>query len=1324
MPRLNKRAVLALLGRKRLLRLAQHFELELESSLTADELTTALARKRSVKLDEVIRQLNAAEIEQLCASFELERSGDKDTDIEVLLAAAGPKPKPKPKPKLKQEPQPQPQELEPQEPETELERAEPEPTPVAAGPEPLFRERVSPTVPDVGSVLQALTHARIAELARDLGVIIPGESSTKAARVHALRQSTALALGDALAWMTRDELKAALRAHGLDDSGRARADLAGRLRTAAGEAQRREPALARDPHVPVVGAVVRVRHRQWLVEAVTPPSHPREATRVELVCLDDDDPGRELEVLWELELGARVMQPEAHGLGTITALDPPRHFAAYLHALEWSSVTATDPKLFQAPFRAGIRLLTHQLAPLKKALELPRANLFVADDVGLGKTIEAGLVMQELLLRQRVDFVLVVCPASVCLQWRDEMQQRFGLHFEIYNRDFVGRRRQERGFAVNPWATHNRFIVSYPILRRPEYRDPLLQHLDRLAASSADGRQGEKARKSLLILDEAHTAAPASASKYAVDSRVTTVIREVTRKFENRLFLSATPHNGHTNSFAALLELLDPQRFTRATRPRPEILRPVMVRRLKSDLPSGDYPERKVVALALEHHDGRWYSTGGERVELGEAAPVELELAAKLRAYARLCKPRNKRGRLVFINLQKRLLSSVEAFWRTLGVHAEAVGKQPERWLPSAQFELPGDDDDEYGEDDESRDQLDAAALATSSRALQSPQGQARELLDEMLELARVARKQPGAKLLALLAWIRAHQCSAVDPSPADEVPERAADRRWTDTRVLIFTEYGDTKRYLIELLGAAVARTDRGSERIMQFHGGMSDEQRDEVQRAFNSPPDEHPVRILICTDAAREGVNLQGHCADLFHFDIPWNPARMEQRNGRIDRTLQASPEVRCHYFVLPQRAEDRVLRTVVGKVNTIRRELGSLGAVVMDQMAEVLEAEGIHDETEARLEQAESFGGRRELVVEELEQQRPSEPARIEAELVELSRMLNASAKLLRFDPALLREAIDVGLELAGAAEGLREDDDERGLFHLPTLPDSWQPTLDTLRPKRGRDEPFWEWRRRPPLPIVFPPPRRLDGSRVHMHLSHPLTQRVLGRFLAQGFGAHDLSRVSVVHNRHDHLARVIAFGRLTLFGPGAVRLHDQLVTISAPWLDDRGEGHLVPFEQAAERNALDMLERVLAERPTLDSVGAKTRERLLQSAAADFAALWPHVDDEAESLAHEARQKLSARGASEAEALRRILETQRADIAAQIDRSQLEIAATFTEAERAQQEQLARDRDYLVERLAKIDHELDTEPVQIRALYEVSLRRLEPVGLVYLWPSTRS
>jgi SNF2 family DNA or RNA helicase len=149
----------------------------------------------------------------------------------------------------------------------------------------------------------------------------------------------------------------------------------------------------------------------------------------------------------------------------------------------------------------------------------------------------------------------------------------------------------------------------------------------------------------------------------------------------------------------------------------------------------------------------------------------------------------------------------------------------------------------------------------------------------------------------------------------------------WNDTRVLIFTEYDDTKRYLKQQLDAALVGSDRAEQRIEIFHGPTPLAKREEIKRAFNAPPRKHPVRILIATDAAREGLNLQAHCWNLFHFDVPWNPSRLEQRNGRIDRKLQPQPEVFCHYFVYQQRPEDRILQVLVRKTETIKKELGSL-------------------------------------------------------------------------------------------------------------------------------------------------------------------------------------------------------------------------------------------------------------------------------------------------------------------------------------------------------------------------------------------------------------
>ena len=156
-----------------------------------------------------------------------------------------------------------------------------------------------------------------------------------------------------------------------------------------------------------------------------------------LSCVDDDNQGQPLEVLWERELDPEILTGEAWEAIATRGFDHAQLFAAYLHTLRWNCVTATDPRLFQAPFRAGIRLDAYQLEPLRKALLLPRVNLFIADDVGLGKTIEAGLIARELLLRKKVREIVVSCPPSMLLQWQEELETRFGLSFEILDKDYM-----------------------------------------------------------------------------------------------------------------------------------------------------------------------------------------------------------------------------------------------------------------------------------------------------------------------------------------------------------------------------------------------------------------------------------------------------------------------------------------------------------------------------------------------------------------------------------------------------------------------------------------------------------------------------------------------------------------------------------------------------------------------------------------------------------------------------------------------------------------------------------------------------------------------
>jgi hypothetical protein len=1045
---------------------------------------------------------------------------------------------------------------------------------------------------------------------------------------------------------------------------------------------------------------------------------------VRLVCIDDDDPGRLLEVLWDLELGARVIAPEAQGLGQTSKLDPPAHFGAYLHALKWSAVSAADATRFQAPFRAGIKLMAHQLTPLMKALELPRANLFIADDVGLGKTIEAGLVLQELILRQQASFVLIVAPASVCLQWQTEMQRRFGLRFEVMTRQFVARRRQERGFGTNPWSTYNRFIVSHAVLRRREYFEPLRSFL------------GDRARKGLLILDEAHNVAPASASKYATDTDITRAVRDLAPRFDNRIFLSATPHNGHSNSFSALLEILDPARFTRGVPVEgKKDLEPVMVRRLKRDLRKlgvEQFPRRLLVQLSLTHRSDHWHlETRSYDAETGEqgqptqsvlapGAPIELLMAEKLQRYTELCAPASGQGRFPFVHLQQRLLSSPEAFARSIEAHARKLedkggpraapeqSKLPLKEAPAGEEEV---DPETHGTSDEAEAAEAEAQLREATATLPPPTEEARALLADLRALAEKTRRAPDAKTRALLAWIREHLCPAVGLPPGT-----MATKKWTDRRVILFTEYADTKRYLLEILAPAVAHTDDGEHRILTFHGGMGDDARDEVQRAFNTPPASHPVRILIATDAAREGVNLQAHCADLFHIDIPWNPSRLEQRNGRIDRTLQPAEEVRCHYFLYPERPEDQVLEAVIRKVDVVQRELGSLGAVLLGQLEKTL-ALGIHSKTRAAVE-AVGTDARTATVDMELEARR-FEPDAVRAEVDRAGRRLEASRRLLEVDPHSLRGVVEVGLSMAGAGPlaTATPTSDGRPTFTLPPLDRSWDVTLDTLRPTRGRDEAFWEWRQKAPRPVTFHPITRLSEEAEQLHLAHPFVKRILDRFLAQGFGAHDLSRVTAVLAPDESVIRAIAFARLTLFGTGAARLHDQLVPIAAPWAGNPGE--VRPYkDRSTALTAIASTEKLLASGARAPNATISARVR--QHADALFRALWPHLEEEAEELSVEARKGLAERARREAGELRLLLDRQR--VAIDKAEKHLRQSELFNVQDKEQKRQVDLDLKHLERRRDDIASELTSEPAAIEALYEVRMARLSPVGLVVAWPES--
>ena len=1088
--------------------------------------------------------------------------------------------------------------------------------------------------------------------------------------------------------------------------------------------------------IPEPGQIARVRQRLYLVEKVTKGKSVRDATLVEMFCIDDDAQGQELGCLWENEIEAEVVSGENWDAIARKGLDNPGIFSAYLNTLKWNCVTATNPKLFQSPFRAGIKLEAYQLEPLRKALQLPRVNLFIADDVGLGKTIEAGLIARELLLRKRIREIVVSAPPSMLEQWKEELEVRFGLTFEILDRDYIQRVRQERGFGVNPWSTHSRFLISHKLLIREEYAGPLRAWLD-------DFRSG-----TLFILDEAHHAAPSSGAKYAIDTKITRAVEDFAKRFEHRLFLSATPHNGHSNSFSRLLELLDPQRFCRGVTPEPDSLEQVIVRRLKSDMRAvrGGFPERKVVPVVI---DG-----------LPKDSP-DLELTRLLDEYRETqeerLKSQSKRSRaasgLLITGLQKRLLSSTEAFAHTLAVHRKTVKRRweafkekqdidEEKFSSVKQLDLlsqgVGSDDDraELSEEElqaEQDAQVTAASNATVFDAENAESvalwNREQQILDQLTELADANRDQPDAKVRALLDWMRTNMCPDLGKVGA----------KWNDTRVIIFTEWEDTKRYLERQLAFAIKDVEESQQRIALFSGSPSQEQRGQIKRDFNSDPAEHPVRILIATESAREGLNLQAHCWNLFHFDVPWNPSRMEQRNGRIDRKLQPKDEVFCHYFYYEQRPEDKVLRVLVQKTEKIRSELGSLSQVIDARLEGRMKA-GIRrknvDSLVTTIESTDIDEAERQTLAAELDASRQRQND-LRENIDQLSKIVDRYRKAIGLKDELFQQAVSSSLEILGS-EGLQPmDENKLGIdqMEFPALHEregadpSWADTIDTLRLPRKRGVKLWEWRRDSPIrPVVFEDPGVVDDSVVHLHLEHRVVQRLLGRFISQGFVHDDLSRACMTQTKDD-VARVILLGRLALYGPNAARLHEQLIPVTARWKDPEiRDQPLQPYKLTAEGTTMDLLDQAF-ENPR-HAVNDTVKEQLHKSAPQDINELLQHLQQRGEDYAAAAIEKLNARAEAESTAMIDILKRQRAHIkesrkaADNRDWGQLRIRFDGDELDdETERRQLEDNKKYWAKRLESLEVELKTEPDRIREVYSVKATRIEPVGIVYLWPESR-
>ena len=493
---------------------------------------------------------------------------------------------------------------------------------------------------------------------------------------------------------------------------------------------------------------------------------------------------------------------------------------AYLRCLRAIETSDLDPLTPRAP-GADLEIVPYQIAPAV-AVASGTTRILLADEVGLGKTIQAGWIVADRLARDPWGRVLIAVPAAVRSQWAAELLRRFDLHAVEADARWMRLAVSDLPADVNPWSPPGIYLVSHDFLKRPDVA---------LAAAAAPW--------DLLIVDEAHTAA-APTDRHAA-------VAALARRARRIVCITATPYSGDAPAFHSIVSL--------GVRRGGEDPPPTIFRRVREDVGDGRRRRHRFVAVRLTH--------------------AETRLQRMLERYSRLVwRDASSAGdaRLAMTILRKRALSSPVAAARSLSRRLDLLsGRDP---VP-LQRSLFGDEpiDDEVPSAILGAPGLEDAALERRSlRALVDAAGTASGRDSKLALLIRLLRRARGE--------------SAV-----------------------VFTEYRDTLLYLACAFPAS-----------LQLHGGMPAAERTEVQARFN-----RDGGLLLATDAAAEGLNLQGRCRLLVNYELPWSPGRLEQRIGRVDRIGQTRI-VHAVSLLARDTAEDLVVANVVRRLNRVAATLGA--------------------------------------------------------------------------------------------------------------------------------------------------------------------------------------------------------------------------------------------------------------------------------------------------------------------------------------------------------------------------------------------------------------
>lgn len=539
-----------------------------------------------------------------------------------------------------------------------------------------------------------------------------------------------------------------------------------------------------------------------------------------------------------------------------------------------------------APVGAAVVPLPHQLRALRRATSQDRIRMLLADEVGLGKTIEAGLVMRELKLRGRARRILVLAPKGLVTQWIAEMRTHFGEEFRHYAPGDFGAYRRIAP-SENVWRTFDQVICSVDSVKPLEARKGW--STEQVAQFNKDRFEDlVTAGWDLIVVDEAHRLGGSTeqVARYQLG-------RGLSEASPYLLLLSATPHQGKTDAFHRLMSLLDKGAFPGAASVTRERVRPYIIRTEKRHAIDAEgkplFKPRvtKLVGVGWVGHE--------EQHLLYEAVTDYVR-----EGYNQAMREKKSYVGFLMILMQRLVTSSTRAIATTLEKRLALLRTPPAEPDAAAAAELPAVTEEEWGELDP-QEQYEAL-VKTRLAALRNERGE----VERLLQLAqKVEARGADAKAEALLEWVYKFEREECNPS----------------LKVLVFTEFVPTQQMLAEFLAA------RGID-VVCLNGAMSMEERYAAQKRFADD-----TRVLISTDAGGEGLNLQ-FCHIVFNFDLPWNPMRIEQRIGRVDRIGQKAV-VRAINFVFEETVEFRVREVLETKLAVILEEFG------VDKTGDVLDS-----------------------------------------------------------------------------------------------------------------------------------------------------------------------------------------------------------------------------------------------------------------------------------------------------------------------------------------------------------------------------------------------